>query len=78
MLGQTGAKISEYPTFWVKFSKKIKNTILWSPWKNKNRIRNPPTCQNHPKMMAKNVRFSNIGQKSAKGIKFKFINVNAV
>ena len=72
MMGQKSQKIQHFGS---KFStKKIKNTILWSPWKNQNRTQNPPTCQKHHTMMAKNLRFSKKyskltyteGQKSAK------------
>ena len=70
-MGQKSQKIQH---FGLNSQKKLKNTILWSPWKNQNRTRDPPTCQNHPTMIAKNLRFSkkksksnyNGGQKSAK------------
>ena len=45
------------------------------PLKNQNRTQNPPTCQNYPTMMAKNLRFSKKYSKSTykvgnKGAKF--------
>ena len=65
MLVQIGTKISENTIFGVKFpKKKLNNTILRSPWKNQNLTQNPPTYQNHPTMMAKNLRFSKKYSKS--------------
>lgn len=53
-----GTKISEKPTFWIRFSNKTQKYNTREPLKNQNRTQNPPTCQNHPTMTAKNLRFS--------------------
>ena len=75
ILGQIGRKISENPTFWIKFSKKKTKILYYGALKKiKIKPKIPPTCQNHPTMMANNLRFSkkksksnyNGGQKSAK------------
>ena len=53
-----GTKISEKPKFLIKFSKKTQKYNTMKPLKNQNLTQNPPTCQNHPKMMAKNLQVS--------------------
>ena len=68
-MGQKSQKI-----LLVKFSKKTQKYNTMEPLKKSKSNPKPPTCQNHPTMMTKNLRFSkkysksnyNGGQKSAK------------